>query len=148
MKKSVSPLIATILLVAVALAIAGILWSWSQTFAQSQTNRISDASTLQLDCTNAAIQLVDCSYSNNTAKVRVNSIGGLDLNDFTFYVVDTTDKTINGNVIQNLKAGGLIVIDSSKLSNSSDFSGLSKPLTVRVTPKQCPERYAETAKCS
>jgi len=82
--KGVSPLIATVLLIAFTVAAAGIISSWLQGFTRSTTNTVTSQSQSELTCSYAGISLSSLKYSasdfslsgkvENTGKVGIGGI--------------------------------------------------------------------------
>jgi len=82
--KGVSPLIATVLLIAFTVAAAGIISGWLQGFTRSTTNTVTSQSQNELICSYAGISLSSLKYSatdfslsgkiENTGKVGIGGI--------------------------------------------------------------------------
>jgi flagellin-like protein len=66
MRKGISPLVATVLLIAATMSIAGILAYWASNFAKSA---LPEANSSQTTCQFADFQIYQCSYSNNTETI-------------------------------------------------------------------------------
>jgi flagellin-like protein len=72
-KKAISPLIATILLIVVAVALIAIVLTWGKSFT---TNNLADTDVVDSSCVGAAIDIYDCSVnSDNNAILYVRNIG-------------------------------------------------------------------------
>ena len=67
--KGISPLIATVLLVAVTMAIAGIMATWANTFAASKV----EESNIGADCI-GAIDISSLSFSNTTISLKIRDV--------------------------------------------------------------------------
>ena len=148
--KAVSPLIATILLVAVALAIAGILYSWSQTYFVYQTDSVTESTQNPVDCAYANIEINDCNYTSaNGLTFILNSTGTVNfLKGFKIAALTNTDVKVESSITNTLNAGDFISIKSTNFSNSSSYASLNTPLKrVRVTPIDCPEKYTQVTTC-
>ena len=61
-KKGISPLIATILIIVVAIVLVGILLSWSQNFVQKSTSDADAA--VDTSCLGAAVTFINCDYNS------------------------------------------------------------------------------------
>ena|GEM_PF-805543 len=148
--KAVSPLIATILLVAVALAITGILYSWSQTYVKRETQNISDLTADQIGCSYAAIELSECAYNTSTGlSFWLDNIGRADLNggiDIT--VIDSANNEATGTITSVIAKGAIKPIKTSTLTTASSFLNLTAPLKlIKVYPKKCSEKAATLTSC-
>lgn len=148
---AVSPMIATVLLVAVALAIAGILYSWSQTYLTRETVQVSEVTSMQVNCSYANIEIQDCKYSQTSGlSFILNSVGSIDLaKGFKLSVLSADETKAESSLATTLEGGNFQAINSADLANARDYINLATPLKrVRITPEECPEKYAETTKCS
>jgi len=95
-KKGIEPLIATILLVVVAVILVTIVLTWGKSF----TNKGLDTADQMFEdnCSAATINLSNCDYIPSTGTVTVflrntSSTYSFDANDFTANVIDDTDNT-------------------------------------------------------
>ena len=149
--KAVSPLIATILLVAVAMAITGILYSWSQTYVKRETTNIAEVTETQIGCSYAAIELSECAYNSSTGLVFwLTNSGRNDLNaGFTLTVIDSANNEATGKINSVIEKGVIKPIKTSSLSNPSTFQSLTTPLKlIQVVPKECPDKATTLTSCN
>lgn len=149
--KAVSSMIATVLLVAVSLAIAGILYSWSQTYLTRETVQISEVTSKQVDCAYANIEILECKYTQTGGlSFILNSIGSVDMpGGFKLSVLAADDKRAESSISSGLEAGNFQAINSEDLDNRTAYLQLETPLKrIRITPDDCPEKYTEVVKCS
>lgn len=150
-KKALSPLIATILLVAVALSLAGILYSWSSQNFRDTTTSVSDASLEMIDCSNVNMYIDSgCSYNS------VSGFSGLILFDRSKILIDQNivitvisyDNNITSMEVEPNFVGNAMSLDSA-INNGDDFIGLATPLKrVQVHIKSCPEKATYVSKCN
>lgn len=68
-RKGVSPLVATVLLIAFVVAVAGIIATWATSFAKDQTELVQEQSTLSITCGYGKVSMKDVSYSTSTGKL-------------------------------------------------------------------------------
>jgi flagellin-like protein len=101
-KKSVSPLIATILIIVVALALAAILLSWGQNFVQTNTSKVDDS--IDMSCNGADIKFSYCDY---------NSVS----EELSFIIVNSGEV----NFTEENKFNAILIDDDQNLVNRSDF---------------------------
>ena len=150
-KRALSPLIATILLVAVALSLAGILYSWSSQNFKDTTTSVSDASAEWIDCTNVNIY-IDSGCSYNT----VSGFSGLIIFDRSTINIDQNivlTAIDNDNAIASVEfepsfTGNAMSLDTIA-NNATEFIGLVKPLKrVQVHVVNCPDRVSYISKCN
>lgn len=101
MKKAISPLIATILLIVVAVALIAIVVAWGKSFT---TDSLSDATgVVDTSCMGAAIQTSGCIVNDNNKMIfYVQNIGTVNFpagDDFILNIFNVVD----GNSTLNLK---------------------------------------------
>lgn len=79
--KGVNPIIATVLLIALTVAVANILHTWMISLSKEQTRRIGNKTYSAIDCTAANVEIKDVylDFSNNKARVVVWNSGQTDL---------------------------------------------------------------------
>lgn len=150
-KKALSPLIATILLVAVALSLAGILYSWSSQNFRDTTTSVSDTSTEWIDCSNINMYIDSgCSYDSSSG------FSGLILFDRSKVIIDQNivitvisyDNNIASMEISPNFIGNAMSLDSL-INAEDDFSGLATPLKrVQAHIKSCPDKATYVSKCN
>jgi len=132
-KKSVSALIATILLIVVAVALIAIILTWGKSFT---TDSLAEtANVVDTSCTGAAITLSDCQIdADNNLVFFVKNIGST----YSFptsdaFKFDLTDNT--GNFASNLVLGDY---------TTATWAGLAPGEMVKVTIERSIEGVAIT----
>lgn len=148
-------MVATVLLIAFTLSVAGLLGGWLTSITKSETDTISQGATKTVNCSSAILDIVDVLCYNSTQQLRVaiNNIGNVELYDFsvfaslnnTFY----SNNTGGPNSTNTMKTGEqtILVYGCDKNNYCADGATVTK---VRVTPGNCPEAWAErtvNAKC-
>jgi len=101
-KKAVSPLIATVLLIAFAVALGAIVMNWGESFVRETQETASEASEGRLECTmmvdfeviNAAYEEID--DTNATLKVLIRNAGDREIEEFVAQVFTNTTKGSRG----------------------------------------------------
>ena len=122
MAKGISPLIASVMLVAMTVAVASIFFGWMSSFTRDTVNTVSDKSDQVMDCQSASI-IIDNVYIDTTAKtasviVRNNGwVSNLSLTSAILY--NTT--------------GGNCTLDTTSLDSKFDKSDIA---TIKFT--ECP----------
>jgi len=134
-QKGISPLIATILLLLIVMAIAGIVWTTVFSQAESQQQQIEKQGKTFAGCANASFK-VDLStvkptyYSSmNVTKVVLLNDGRRDLNSFnvtSFYSDGTSDVNVQSNV--DIQQGGSGVVWAPSTS---------KPSRIEIVSNDC-----------
>ena len=160
MRAGVSPLIATVLVIALVIALAGLIVPWVYQFAQKTTNETQGIAQQDIICQGAGFEL-DTSYGNNgllwnftgtsdTLSARITNTGtNVNLYNFTFQVTFNETSAIavrdfEGNSTSNvlksdpLKPGRSAIIHASI---SSDQSGT--PVYIKLVNEACPKVFRE-----
>lgn len=152
-KKSVSPIIATILLVVVSLILVGILLSWGQNFIQRST---SDAdSALDRKCIGADISINYCEYDSdngtNTLNLIIVNTGKIDFKADTNLPVILIDsnKTLYNGIVNLFDEGEEDDVDSLAIGASKMFEieideELTTPIDLEIRSSQCTNFFKRT----
>jgi flagellin-like protein len=150
-QKALSPLIATILLVAVSLSLAGILYSWSSQNAKETTTSLTETTQKWTDC--GAVNLyieTGCRYDPETGISLIlmdQSTVAIDEN-LTMTIIDNDNNIVSKNFAPNFK-GKAMAINDSIFEDSEDLKGLVKPLQrIRIFVNSCPDKAATTISCN
>lgn len=83
-KKGVSPLIATVLLVALVVFVAGMLSGWIPDFIRSITGGVNGK---KIECSNAGIGVSNLRYCNGWLSGAIRNTNMIDVNNITMQVV-------------------------------------------------------------
>lgn len=96
-KKGISPMIATVLLIAFTVAVGGIVSVWMQTFSQDTAEEVSEEAEQQIYCSYAGISLSNVQYCNNYISGRVENTKYKAIGDITvqIFYTNATTQTIN-----------------------------------------------------
>ena len=137
--KGVSPLIAAVLLLLVAVGIGAIVWVWTTGFVGQATSEAGQV-TEQM-CAKGRFEVTSCSYSSQTVTLWLKNTGEVDLNSFRVVVKDSAGNvTVSDNNSVNLEErGGMGSITVSNITNS--------PSKVEVYSNDCPNLSVSTS-CS
>ena len=102
MKKGISPFIATVLLIAFAIAVASIFGGWLSTFTQTTTEEVQEHSETRVTCTYGGIALEDLEYNKTAAnfsgKVENTDIIALGNIDFEIFYTDASRTKLDLNM--------------------------------------------------
>ena len=133
-KKGISPILATILMVAFTVAIAGFVSTWMNQTVKTQTENAVNNS--DPGCTYASLEAVDIYFnSSGTEKLKFNlrNTGTRTLTVDKIRVVgENSNNTLFANVY-DLYAG-----DELPVSLQIDSVEIDTIASVRIIPKQCP----------
>ena len=156
MKKGLSPLVATVLLIAFTLSIAGLIGGWLTSLTKSQTSTIEQGSTTLINCTSALIDITDvvCSNSSQQLRIAIANLGDVELYDFSAFasINNTlyTNNTGGPNSTNTLRPGQQIILIYG--CDRTQFCTNGATLTkVRVSAGNCPQvslEHTANAKCN
>lgn len=150
-KKGISPLIATILLVAVALSLAGILYSWSSQNAKETTSSLTEKTNEWIDCTAIDFYIdYGCTYdSTDGVSFILYDKSTVELDDNLTLTVIDANNTIASSSFEPNFVGNAMSVSDSVYSSIEDFQNLTEPLKkVQVYIDNCPDRIAQTTSCN
>jgi len=143
MKKGLSPLLATVMLIAITLAISALLGNWFTSMTKTQTDIIEETATRQINCTGALLSITDsiCSSTNQQLKIALTNLGDIVLYDFstlakvnnTFYANNT-----GGPSSTNPLNPGEQYILIYFCSNTTYCARNATVESLRVSPSNCP----------
>ncbi len=149
MKKGISPLLATVILIALTLAVAALLGSWFTSVTRIQTGIIEEDIATQINCTGALLEISDVSCSNDTQRIQVtitNLGNNIELYNFSTLVTLNDTFYLNGtggpNSTNPLNPGEQAILDyfCSNTQYCIDDVAVTR---VRVSSHNCPQSYAE-----
>lgn len=151
-RKGISPFIASVILIAFVISIAGIASGWFQGFLKERVSEVEKGSEKSVECTFASISFdsKDVKWAKNesnyftgdSVNITLRNSGNEKLYNFTVnYVVNKTGYP--GNITQNQKTAdnpllpGSQVVLVTEIQNTSSLEGerLNK---VRISTLACP----------
>lgn len=96
MLKGISPLIASVLLIAFTIAVAGIISTWVITFSRTQTERVGREAEREVYCAWGGIQLYDLKYCSTTSSLsgKIENTGNILLGKIKINIA-----LINGTIL-------------------------------------------------
>jgi len=149
MKKGISPLLATVILIALTLTVAGLLGSWFTSVTRTQTDIIERTATTQINCSSALLEITDvtCSGGDDNIKVTISNLGiDISLYNFTTLVSINNTYYLNStggpNSTDPLDPGEQAILSYYCDNTTYCVNGISVG-KIRVTSHICPDRYAE-----
>ena len=127
--KGVSPVIATVLMVAVAIAAAVVFYSWIMSTTASTTTQAS-AQAGTIGKYTLRIESAECNADGNYMRFFIRNESDVDINaDFTYTITDTSGATVATGVKKDLFIGA----HQDKSVTLDDVNALSKEKDKRVT---------------
>lgn len=142
-KKGISPLIATIILIAMTIAIAGILGLWAANYVVGRTTEINktESEIARLDCSIMRLDIRSCRRTNNeNVRIILSNTGHSDIDGvlITFFEVDEYGNILNLNsteIKKIIRRGSYEILDLKPLIQN--FS------RIEVKSSRCPEVRVE-----
>ena len=143
-KKGVSPLIATILLIVVAVILVTIVLTWGKNFASDSLAQVGDVGVD--NCSGSSITLTNCQISSGNAVFTVRNNSS---NNYTFpatdvlkvFAVDDIGGSYSSELDLNTSAGTTwdVALEPGQMQGAkATVSGLSGNITVTVRSETCP----------
>jgi flagellin-like protein len=136
MTKGVSPLVASVLLIAATMSIAGILAFWASTFTRTQVESFNNQ-TIVSACNFATFDVYTCSYDSSAQRIllSLNNNGQVDLKNLVGYV-----QYPDGN-LTNITIGDSLPQNSLK---QFYLNGVTSNYTKLIIKTNCPQLSKET----
>ena len=140
MTKGVSPLVASVLLIAATMSIAGILAYWTSGFVKTSLPEINKT---KEECKFAGFKIYQCTYLSADSKLSVtlNNYRTIDMKDLTVYGFFS-----NGTTSPGIKLNETLIHGEFRTYLLGDFpSDFTK---IIVSSPICPELIPEEASCT
>lgn len=126
MNKAISPLIASVLLIAFTMAVAAILTSWVTGFTKAETGFVGGKGETQIKCTYANLDAKksDVSYNFTTGSLNISvfNSGSEDLYNFSFFILTDEDlytfEPINQKTISDPLSKGQAILFKTQNTSS------------------------------
>lgn len=138
-KKALEPLIATILLIVVAVILVTIVLAWGKNFSTSSLDKTADLTNDA--CSAATIALSDCDYNTTTGAVtfylkNTSTTHSFPADDFLLNVIDSDDATA---AVLDLDLNAVALTPGQKIIESypSTVTGATK-VNISVRSTTCP----------
>ncbi|MFB6145663.1 MAG: archaellin/type IV pilin N-terminal domain-containing protein [Candidatus Nanohaloarchaea archaeon] len=130
-RKGISPILASVLLLAVTISVVGIFSGWAPQVAQNIMGQTEQNANQSVSCSNdASVTIVSGNYDGSSSvTLAVRNTGDKDLNNLilaAFY----SNNTIMGQSSASITAG--------KLSSESISSLSGKPAYIKAFSQECP----------
>jgi flagellin-like protein len=164
-KKGVSPLIATVLLIAFAVALGAVVMNWGKGYVQAQAINVETKSNAQLSC-QGDIELniyvlnqrpkicYELTDTGTTLSAMLKNEGTMTIKGITVTIVSSNDDVFSTEIDKDIVGGGVVKVDISV--NDTEFgdirqveftpkilvSGVQKPVLCSKNSKNIDEIYA------
>lgn len=111
--KGISPLIASVLLIAFTLAVATIIGSWLTSVSKTSTQQIGGQLTQQVNCTGNVLDIVDALCHDNTVvTITLQNMGDAALTSPSFYIrAQNQTYSCTNSSTDTIAAGGISKFD-------------------------------------
>lgn len=131
-RKGISPILASVLLLAVTISVAGVFSGWAPNIAKTVTGETENQTTHRLDCNEASANLVSAAYNisgNENVDITFRNNGRADFENLILAAFDSNDQLMDQTV--NVSA------DRGDIANES-ITGLdSAPSYIRLYSEKC-----------
>lgn len=140
-KRAVSPLIATVLLIAFSVALGAVVMNWGRSFVTERTEKVDTDTDVQLQCTTDIIlQFVEIANSkqvcqmstSNTTRVLVQNIGSSDASGLVMRVIDDSSNIMVYQYNTTLGSGEAVKLEVNW--DTEGYSGIGTISYVAVAP--------------
>lgn len=146
MRKGISPLLATVILIALTISVAALLGSWFTSTTRMQTEVIEENMKQQVNCSSALLDIADILCSNDTQKLQIAVINLGDIPLYGFSVIATINETFYSNntggpnSTDPLNPGEQVVLTyfCDRTQYCTDDSKITE---VYLSPSNCPQAY-------
>lgn len=144
-RKGLSPLIATVLMIAFTLGFAGILTAWAESFTQNTVDQVGNESERLITCSTARIVVADIVTTDGDVSIILLNAGQDTFpgDDLTVTIRGATGSVYTTSVTDQLRTGAAtsVTVDESELATA----GVDNPESALVISQACPERAIETS---
>lgn len=122
--KGISPLVATVLLISLVVAIAGIVSQWSNIFAREQTELVTEQSRTSITCSYGNVNMRNLQFQTTQSRLSgaVENIGQIALGNISLSIV-----------YQNATSQNVKLCNSPSGSVSCDVANLSLSVAERTS---------------
>ncbi len=138
-RKGISPILASVLLLAVTLSVVGVFSGWAPQIAETVQGETENKTLHRLQCDKASVDIVSASYNTSGGEdlvVAVRNTGREDLDNLTVTEFDEND-VLGEQTDLSVSAG--------ELNDANISSGVeTSPSYVRVYSEKCGSVTAET----
>jgi flagellin-like protein len=126
--KGVSPVVASVLLIAFSIAIATLVGTWAMNYTQKELNTLDDKS----HCQGVSLQQVDFKYEQSSRQgiIRVQNSGD-SIKGYRVYAFNDNDQQLLQEISEEVKKGNIRTIPFE-----TNISGVNE---IMVEVSECPQ---------
>ena len=151
-KRGISPIIATVMIIAFAVGIAGIFIMWVGPFSQRQMEETSDVADKQLKCARSVLEIIEVRYGSTTNITVQYTHGTESLYNFTFSFIDSNRQVLNLNRTQvtpqyNVTTGQAFTPGMMGVWNIDTSSLTGGTLQTAYVNALCQTQYPVSVEC-
>jgi len=100
MKKGISTLVATVLLLAFTISIGIVTLTWFSTFARNATTKIENRTSQKIDCSFGAISMRNVCLNNTNLTGFIENTGSIELKDIKIKILYSNGSSLSYNYTQ------------------------------------------------
>lgn len=132
MRKGISEIVSSVLLLAIAVSIAGVYSQWAPDLSRNTSEQITDQADNQLKCSNAAFGTTEVKYDkvSQTLTFELSNKGTINFNN------DLTVTAVNSSEIVGQKKISSLMVDNTK---SVEIETDRFPEILIVNSQECPD---------
>lgn len=129
-KKGISPILASVLLLAVTISVAGVFSGWAPSLAQTVTDQTGNQTEQRLACNQASAEFISVNYDSGNSEVNLalRNDGGEDFSELILVAFNSED---------NLLAQENISVDAGNVANTTISNVNSAPSYVNLYAQEC-----------
>lgn len=129
-KKGISPILASVLLLAVTISVAGVFSGWAPTLAQTVTDQTGNQTEHRLDCNEASAEFISANYNSSASEIdtALRNTGRADIPELILVVFDSSDSLITQS---NLS------VNAGNVANTTISGVNSDPAYVNLYSQKC-----------
>ena len=128
--KGISPILASVLLLAVTISVAGVFSGWAPSLAQTVTEQTGNQTEQRLACNQASAEFISVNYDSGNSEVNLalRNDGGEDFSELILVAFNSED---------NLLAQENISVDAGNVANTTISNVNSAPSYVNLYAQEC-----------
>lgn len=130
--KGISPILASVLLLAVTLSVAGVFSGWAPNIANTVTGETTNQTEHRLDCNKASATLISATYDidgNNNVDTTLRNNGRADFEELIIAAFDSNNSLL-------AQTTGISVARGS-LTNETITGVTTEPAYIQLYSEQC-----------
>ena len=132
MRKGISEIVSSVLILAIAVSVAAVYAQWAPDFSENTTQQVADQANNQLKCSNAAFNIRTVEYDRTAqlATFNISNTGTINFNN------DITVTAVNSSQITGQKTIASLEVEETQLV---ELQTDKIPGTLIASSQECPE---------